>query len=498
MADVDQLNQGFVDMNLNSNQDNSWDLFLGTKKPDRGGWRSWVQPNTIKTNEPTTDIGEIYNQNSGNDTDASEDDLLSDDYDSDDSQKSHNSRKKNPWFSKLFKTLDTLTTQQIHEPARQWHCPACQNGPCSIKWYRGMQSFLTHIKTKGTRRPKLHRHLSELLDEELSRKGDVLVQNYESYGKWKGLDKAIQDHQVVWPPMVVVMNTQLEKDENEKWIGMGTQELLEYFSSYEAVRGRSSFGPEGHRGMSILIFDTSAVGYLEAERLSKDFEREGVGRDAWDNYPNHVFHIGGKRQLYGFLATKQDLDIFNQHSHVKLKMKFELVSYQEKIVKQLKEMSEDSLQLHWYKKKIAKQERSLKGIEEAFWLLSQKLRKLEEENRIVRHRTQLYHEQNKEEMDFQEKFFKDQLKVIQDARDAHKKEFEEIKRVEKNSTVRKEKDESLSKEMKEIEEEKERLMKSHEEEMIEMKNKHGKEEIEMEERFNAKFDRLMEKCANRN
>ncbi|KAI3709468.1 hypothetical protein L2E82_39230 [Cichorium intybus] len=448
-TDIDQLNQNLGDMSLNSSQDNSWDVFSkGSNNGDRGGWRSWVQPDTKKTNESANDKEELINQYYNNDINGSEDEFLSDDYDSDDSQKSHNSRKKNPWFSEFFIALDDLTPQQINEPVRQWHCPACRNGPCSIKWYRGMQSFLTHIKTKGTRRPKLHRDLAELLDEELCRRGAMVVQSGESYGQWKGLN--VKDHEIIWPPMVIIMNTHLEQDENEKWLGMGTQELVEYFDSYEAVRGRSSFGPEGHRGMSVLIFDTSAFGYLEAERLSKDFEREGVGRDAWDHYPNG-FNLGGKRQLYGYMATKEDLEIFNEHSHAKLKMKFELVSYQEKIVKQLKQMNEDSQQLHWYKKKMAKQERSLKALEDAFWLLSQKLRKLEEENRIVRERTQLYHEQNKEEMDFQEKFFKDQLKVIQDARKAHKKEFEtlqkeESKKIEKSCVdARKEKDESVMK-----------------------------------------------------
>lgn len=79
-------------------------------------------------------------------------------------------------------------------------------------------------------------------------------------------------------------------------------------------------------------------------------------------------------------------------------MKLELVSYKEKVVDQLKKMSNDSQELLWYKKKIAKQERSSKALEDAFWLLSQKLRKLEEENKIVRQRTQMYHEQNTEEV----------------------------------------------------------------------------------------------------
>lgn len=94
---------------------------------------------------------------------------------------------------------------------------------------------------------------------------------------------------------------------------MGSQELLDYFGSYEAMKARSSFGPEGHTGMSVLTFDTSAAGYLEAERLGNHFSRQGLDRNAW-NHHQSLFNPDGKRQLYGFMATKEDLDIFNQHS----------------------------------------------------------------------------------------------------------------------------------------------------------------------------------------
>ncbi|KAJ0089571.1 hypothetical protein Patl1_14920 [Pistacia atlantica] len=47
--------------------------------------------------------------------------------------------------------------------------------------------------------------------------------------------------------MVVILNTKLEKDENDKWIGMGNQELLAYFSSYAAVKARHSYGPRASR-----------------------------------------------------------------------------------------------------------------------------------------------------------------------------------------------------------------------------------------------------------
>lgn len=98
-----------------------------------------------------------------------------------------------------------------------------------------------------------------------------------------------------------------------KWIGMGNQELLDYFGSYEAVKARHSYGPQGHRGMSVLIFEASGGGYLEAERLHKHFAEQGTDRNAWDRRRN-LFHHGGNRQLYGYMAVKEDLDIFNQHS----------------------------------------------------------------------------------------------------------------------------------------------------------------------------------------
>ncbi|XP_076934296.1 protein SUPPRESSOR OF GENE SILENCING 3-like [Bidens hawaiensis] len=493
VTDVNQLNQGLSDMSLNSGRSNCWEAMSKgyiTGDGSRRNWATWSESATNKNSGLGENVGKLDDTNDEDgDGSGSEDGLVSDDYDSDDSQKSHDSRKKNPWLAELFKTLDGLTASEIVEPARQWHCPACRDGPGSIYWFKGMKAFVTHVKTKGTRRPKLHRDLAEILDEELCRRGAVMVPTGETYGQWKGLDKEFEDCEILWPPMVIVMNTQLEQDQTGKWIGIGPQELLEYFESYEAMRARSSFGPEGHLGMSVLIFDTSAVGYLNAERLNNHFNRQGLDRNAWNHQPN-LFTPDGKRQLYGFLATQQDLNIFNQHSPGKLKLKYELASYQEKVVKELKKMSKDSQELLWYKKKIAKQERSFKALEDAFGLLSQKLRKHEEENKIVRQRSHMYHEQNKEEMDAQEKFFKDQLKVIQVARDAQKKQIGKSCAVA-DANLRKEKAENNMKpETKEMEEEREKMMILHEKEMAEMKNKHAKEKAEMAEKFNTKLDQL--------
>jgi hypothetical protein len=100
---------------------------------------------------------------------------------------------------------------------------------------------------------------------------------------------------------------------------MGNQELLDYFSGYAAVKARHSYGPQGHRGMSILIFESSARGYLEAERLHKHFAEQGTDRNAWDRR-RVLFYQGGKRQLYGYMALMEDLDLFNQHSQGSLSL----------------------------------------------------------------------------------------------------------------------------------------------------------------------------------
>ncbi|KAI3846388.1 hypothetical protein MKX03_028950 [Papaver bracteatum] len=131
---------------------------------------------------------------------------------------------------------------------------ACQNGPGAIDWYKGLQPLMAHAKTKGSKRVKLHREFAELLDEELSRKGTSIVPVSEIYGKWHGLHQSVFDKEIVWPPMQV-MNTQLDQDENEKWLGMGNQELLDYFSAYNAVKARHSYGPKGHWGTSFLVFE---------------------------------------------------------------------------------------------------------------------------------------------------------------------------------------------------------------------------------------------------
>jgi len=83
-----------------------------------------------------------------------------------------------------------------------------------IEWFRGLQPLLTHAKTRRSKRVKLHRKLSKLLEEELRRRGTTVVQAGEMLGKWNGVKE--KDFEIVWPPMVIIMNTRDDKDDNDK------------------------------------------------------------------------------------------------------------------------------------------------------------------------------------------------------------------------------------------------------------------------------------------
>ncbi|XP_059308353.1 protein SUPPRESSOR OF GENE SILENCING 3 [Lycium ferocissimum] len=434
--------------------------------------------------------------------DESDDDLHSDDFDSDVAEMSYETRKKNPWFKQLFESLDSLSVTEINDPERQWHCPACKGGPGAIEWFTGLQSLTTHAKTKGIR-VKIHRELAQLLEEELRQRGTSVIPPGEVYGRWDGIE--FKDKEIVWPPMVIIMNTRLDKDDNDKWIGMGNQELLEYFSSYAAVKARHSYGPQGHRGMSVLIFEASAVGHIEAERLSEHFSEIGRDRDAWDRC-SVPFYRGGNRLLYGYMADKRDIDSFNQHSAGKSKLKFEMRSYKETVWNPAKQMREDNQQLIWFKNKAAKHQMQAKALEESLSLVSEKHRQTLEENKIVRLKTKMHHEQIKEEMEFQEQFFKDQLKVIHDARNAEEDKFEKIQQEQREmvkqsnantSSVRAEKVAKFidlqDREMDEFVEERENLMRTHEDRVAALRRKYWEEEVELEKKFDLELAKLMEK-----
>ncbi|KAB5561145.1 hypothetical protein DKX38_006102 [Salix brachista] len=522
---VEQLSQGVADMSLDSAQDDGeWEAcgivadqeeLLAMQGPEHsiGACTATMEPHNLirpplehglnwqaragatplrGTEDLETEENDEVKKESDEDEDDdalddTDDELLSEDFDSDTSQQSFETRKKSRWFKKFF---DSLSVEDTNEPARQWHCPACQGGPGAINWYRGLEPLITHAKTKGAKRVKLHRELAQLLDEELSRRGSSVVPAGEVFGKWKGLKDEEKDHEIVWPPMVIVMNTRLEQDDNDK--------------------ARHSYGPLSHRGMSVLIFESSARGHLEAERLHKHFAEQGTDRNAWDRR-QVLFYHGGKRQLYGYMALKEDLDLFNRHSHGKSKLKYEMRSYHEMVVNQIRQMTEDNQQLIYLENKVVKEQRHSKQLEEISRILNEKVRKTEEENYIVRRRTQMHHEQNKEELDFQEQFFKEQLETVHEQRGVKEEDFEKLQQDKRqlvkelnanpcNTEDYRSRVEEVEKfielqdtEMGEYVGERDGLIEEHAEKLSAMKRRQHEEEVEIEKEFDARLASLMKK-----
>lgn len=482
-------------------------------------WQSRPRPSgsEVKKDDapPSGSVPEVENvdgNNTSDDDDDDDDDLsddISDDYDSDASEKSFETRKTNKWFKEFFEVLNTLSLEQINEQTRQWHCPACKNGPGAIDWYKGLQPLVSHARTKGSTRVKLHRELAALLEEELSRRGTSVLPAGEQFGKWKGLQEST-DREIVWPPMVIVMNTFLEKDEDDKWKGMGNQELLDYFGEYEASKARHAYGPSGHRGMSVLIFESSAVGYMEAERLHKHFVNQGTDRNSW-HLRKVRFVPGGKRQLYGFLANKEDMEAFNKHCHGKSRLKYEMRSYNEMVVIQMKQMSEDNQQLNYLKNKMVKTEQRSKAVEESLGVVTQKLRETIEENIFVRSKAKEKHMEYEEEMKSQEEIFHGLIEDIHKATEDKEKQFEKLLQEERSKARRFDvdsgtmKDRQLRKEyvqkfidcqvkdVAEFEVERDELIKVHEDKKLKLKKEYMDLELELEKEFDAALTGLMEK-----
>lgn len=73
---------------------------------------------------------------------------------------------------------------------------------------------------------------------------------------------------------------------------MGNNELLDTFKEYNPWKARHAYGPQGHRGMSMLIFPESPGGYHDAQRLHKHFTDARRSRDTWDK-PGKLLYLPG-------------------------------------------------------------------------------------------------------------------------------------------------------------------------------------------------------------
>lgn len=60
------------------------------------------------------------------------------------------------------------------------------------------------------------------------------------------------------------------------------------------MRARHAYGPKGHRGMSLLLFEASPAGYHDALRFSKHSTGAKRSRANWDDPGKVIFEPGEK------------------------------------------------------------------------------------------------------------------------------------------------------------------------------------------------------------
>ncbi|KAL9317439.1 hypothetical protein ACSQ67_013956 [Phaseolus vulgaris] len=207
------------------------------------------------------------------------------------------------------------------------HCLACGTGR-SAKDFPDMHSLIMHTYNSDNADSQvdhlgLHKALCVLMGWNYSKPPD----NSKAY-QFLSSDEAAanQDDLIMWPPLVIIHNTNTGKNRDGRMEGLGNKTMDNKIRELGFMGGKSKslYGRDGHLGVTLVKFAGDQSGFKEAIRLAEHFEKENHGRNDWarvqsqtlgkddENNANLVKvdeKKGEKRRvLYGYLGTAFDLD----------------------------------------------------------------------------------------------------------------------------------------------------------------------------------------------
>ncbi|KAI3951189.1 hypothetical protein MKW98_028593 [Papaver atlanticum] len=152
-------------------------------------------------------------------------------------------------------------------------------------------------------------------------------ENSKSYQSLSADEAAARrDDLIMWPPLVIIHNTNSGRGKDGHMEGMGNKTMDNKLRDLGFIGGKakSLFGKDGHLGITLVKFGADQPALKEAMRLAEYFEKDNHGRGGWaraqslqsgrndEINPNLVRgdpKTGEKtRILFGYLGTASDLD----------------------------------------------------------------------------------------------------------------------------------------------------------------------------------------------
>ncbi|XP_028220089.1 uncharacterized protein LOC114401713 [Glycine soja] len=209
------------------------------------------------------------------------------------------------------------------------HCLVCGTGTGrSAKDFPDMHALIMHTYNPDNADSRidhlgLHKALCVLMRWNYSKPPD----NSKAY-QFLPADEAAanQDDLIMWPPLVIIHNTNTGKNRDGRMEGLGNKMMDNKIRELGFVGGKSKslYGRDGHLGITLVKFAGDQSGFKEAIRLAEHFEKENHGRKDWDRVQSQTLgkddennanlvkvdekKVDKRRVLYGYLGTAFDLD----------------------------------------------------------------------------------------------------------------------------------------------------------------------------------------------